>query len=787
MKKKLLFIAIGLLMTCAVSAQLYITNETLNFNSVTNDGIAVGSPGQNQPFYLWNPFSGEYTLIGGVSAGNGVGGVARFSDDGKMLAASMHSDTLQVNTQWVKAQYPELNYKITKIHYVSDYNLYAVGTSDDDQSGVILLSANNGISWKRHDYVQGATATNYLPEAGLTAISSLGYVQIIAGGHQGKLYVSSGNGSWTSVNVRPEGESREVKTYWAIDFIPHENNMNATYGCIGVEYTDGSYGVWYTIDSGETFLNSDGVMGVPVDITHIGNTFFMVTKNGKIESSIDNGKTWTELFATSKGESFSRIRFADAEKGIALSEGLAYITYDGGETWQKTDILPSISPFAGGSKILWNDVAWSDTVITVVGTLGQIFQSTDNGKVFKPLRIDLENKSDYGAIFYDRSVYNIMSENGVFYRKSDIATIEGYCAGLYNMENQTWTPLGTSGYDMQAVASSPWNISGDGKTVVGLAYYFSKVVNKVQAHASVWNEQGVITDLGSKFEDRNRATRANAVSHDGSVIVGWQDIYGPWYASVWRKKDDGNYAQSLLLKDNSMTEEDIDFNNYTDMQSNLLGYCQSVTADGQWIGGHGNAQSAVPGPWIWNRDAGVIQLSENEGCVADIFNDGTKVVGWLGRGTGAWIWEKDKGIMSLQDYATNVLGCELGDFVIHSVYDMSPNGRYLTGYGMEGNSVYGYVLDLMATSNIQTQAENQVKAAVYPNPVSDVLHIDLPYGNSNMVTTLSLFDAQGCLVKNIKTTQTDNTINVSDLSDGIYVLKVNAMNIRKTFKILVNH
>lgn len=102
MKKKLLFIAVGLLMTCAVSAQLYITNETLNFNSVTNDGIAVGSPGQNQPFYLWNPFSGEYTLIGGVSAGNGVGGVARFSDDGKMLAASMHSDSLQVNTQWVR-------------------------------------------------------------------------------------------------------------------------------------------------------------------------------------------------------------------------------------------------------------------------------------------------------------------------------------------------------------------------------------------------------------------------------------------------------------------------------------------------------------------------------------------------------------------------------------------------------------------------------------------------------------------------------------------------------------
>lgn len=82
-------------------------------------------------------------------------------------------------------------------------------------------------------------------------------------------------------------------------------------------------------------MNSDGVMGVPVDITHIGNTFFMVTKNGKIESSIDNGKTWTELFATSKGESFSRIRFADAEKGIALSEGLAYITYDGGKLGRK--------------------------------------------------------------------------------------------------------------------------------------------------------------------------------------------------------------------------------------------------------------------------------------------------------------------------------------------------------------------------------------------------------------------------------------------------------------------
>ena len=142
----------------------------------------------------------------------------------------------------------------------------------------------------------------------------------------------------------------------------------------------------------------------------------------------------------------------------------------------------------------------------------------------------------------------------------------------------------------------------------------------------------------------------------------------------------------------------------------------------------------------------------------------------------------------LQDYVTNVLGCDLGDFYIMSVYDMSPNGRYVCGYGMRGQQVLGYMIDLEGKgTSIEDKVVSQTKASVYPNPVSDELHVDLPYGAEDVKTTLTLVDMQGCAVRRVETVQTSNIINVSNLPQGIYILDVNARGSHKAFKVVVKH
>lgn len=170
-------------------------------------------------------------------------------------------------------------------------------------------------------------------------------------------------------------------------------------------------------------------------------------------------------------------------------------------------------------------------------------------------------------------------------------------------------------------------------------------------------------------------------------------------------------------------------------------------ADGKWIGGRGIPGLPVSGPWIW---------SEKEG------------------------------FSYLQDYVEKKLGHELEDFGIVSVYDMSPNGRYICGYGMWEGDPAAYVFDLFAkVEGVEEMEAAQVKAAVYPNPVVSELHVDLPYDSDTVNTTITLYDMQGGVVRRMNGCRQSNVMNVDGLSSGLYVLDVCAGNTRKAYKVVV--
>lgn len=790
--KKLLLLAMGIMAANTSWAQFYATSVKFDPTGVSDEGLSVGASDQNQPFYIWNPFQNTFKYIGGVSAGNGVGGVASFSHDGNLVSAPMYSDSIAVSNAWDKLTYADFSNMIFKqFAYMSDYNLYAVGTTADGDSGIIVRSANNGSTWRRNDYVIGATATNNLPAAGLTCMGVASDFKLYAGGHNGVLYYSNGNGSWSQVDIHPAGDQSAVDEYTAIDFDWDKNSSSvASHGVFGLKKTDGSYAVWQTSDTCKTFSEATGVEGVPTSITHVADTFYMVTDNGHIERSLDHGKTWTDIYTLSSGKGFYRIYFADANRGIALADNYVYITRDGGTTWTRTTVLPSINidPAPAKAKAAgittWRDVAWSDSTIMVVGNNGSVFRSKDNGKNFDIVRVDPATTNDYSAVFLDRHVYNIIGSNGNFYRKSDLTSESGYSAGVFNVADSAWTTLQSSGQSMQGVFSAPYRNSDDGKVVVGLAYFLNKNLNKIQAHAAVWNNAGIV-DLGSKFADKNRASRANSVNADGSVIVGWQDVSGPWFASVWRRNADGTYKQTLLTKDSTVSDTDVDYTNSEDMCSKLLGACQTASADGKYIGGTGGTLYAVPGPWIWSKEEGLVQISDVSGCVSAISSDGTKAVGWYGSGQSAWIWIKGKGVFDLQSYAEDSLGADLGDYVISSVYDMSPNGRYLTGYCMSGMENRGYVLDLEGKSTgIGALHSNAFQAGICPDMKAGKVYVTVPDGEQAKCT---LYDVTGHIMNRATANAIGNGIDVNGVPNGLYLLNVKTQNGQKTYKIEIKH
>ena len=809
--KKTLLSLLGLCVAGAASAQIYISDVRFDANGVNNDGIVVGSQDQNMPILLWDAKKGgdasAFTNIGGISAGQGIGGVARFSGDGKFVTAPMPCDAIPVVSDWEKNVYSDFAYTYNDVLYVSDYNVFAIGESADGKSGIFLKSANNGTSWKEiMDFFrldeQSGTYVVFEPAA-LTSVAPLSNSQFLLGGKDGGLYFSSNGGNaFEPINLQPEGDEGTVDTYWAMDFLyglyddGSVASDTATYGVIGVEYTDGSYAVWYTTDTGDTFSMATGVNGVPQYITHTGNTFFMVTKNGHIQKSEDYGKTWADVYQISGG-TFYRIRFFDDNKGIATTDNVVYITRDGGATWTQTAVLPTgiwtkTASRAGGSDVIaWNDATWSGDVLTVAGSQGTVYRSVDDGETFSKLTVDDSYTGSYTTMIYKNSVCNLFGQEGNFYRKADNTSVSGYCAGIYDIENETWTPLASTGYMSGEKASAPWQFSGDGKTVVGNACVRNQITNTVLEHAVAMSTDNVI-DLGSKFDNIDRASSALGVSYDGSVIVGWQDIFGPRFGAVWTRNEDGSYTQRMMLKDTSKDEDDINYDDKQDCYDNLVASARSVSPDGKWIGGDGSVgDSAFPGPWIWNEEEGyklIFDDAEVDGSVAAVSNNGEKAVGWQGLGSSAWLYTKNGGVQYLQDYVTNVLGCDLGDFYIMSVYDMSPNGRYVCGYGMRGQQVLGYMIDLEGKgTSIEDKVVSQTKASVYPNPVSDELHVDLPYGAEDVKTTLTLVDMQGCAVRRVETVQTSNIINVSNLPQGIYILDVNARGSHKAFKVVVKH
>lgn len=316
-----------------------------------------------------------------------------------------------------------------------------------------------------------------------------------------------------------------------------------------------------------------------------------------------------------------------------------------------------------------------------------------------------------------RMVTNVFGQNGRTWRKADQEYVSGYGAGLYDMDADTWTPLATTGFSQDS-QSSPWNISGDGKHVAGIAYGFDDTFKGAVSHAAIWDGTDKVTLLPNRQAFDGRACRANAVSYDGSVVVGWQDAWGPWFASVWRKGADGNYTQKILVNDPEMTQDKLDLLDKDQCRKYLAASCQTVSADGKWIGGRGgHPETAVPGAWLYSEETGFkVIYPEMDATVSDVNSDGTMAIGWCGPGMGAWIWTEKNGLENLQTHVEKKLGHELEDFGIVSVYDMSPNGRYICGYGMKGGDPVAYVFDLQTNSGVEEMESEQVKTASIPTP-----------------------------------------------------------------------
>jgi hypothetical protein len=73
----------------------------------------------------------------------------------------------------------------------------------------------------------------------------------------------------------------------------------------------------------------------------------------------------------------------------------------------------------------------------------------------------------------------------------------------------------------------------------------------------------------------------------------------------------------------------------------------------------------------------------------------------------------------------------------------------------------------------ENELSNTEKPKIYPNPTSDgLIHIEFPKSNNQNEFAYYIYNVVGGVVKEGQLTEMDNTIDISSLSKGVYMIKV---------------
>ena len=375
------------------------------------------------------------------------------------------------------------------------------------------------------------------------------------------------------------------------------------------------------------------------------------------------------------------------------------------------------------------------------------------------------------------TIYGIAPGNGVGGRamfSADGIKISGTSSGLagpemsvYDYAMGTWTVLGSLGFSVDNTRSNGYAISGDGNTVVGNAWADTSG-GLAYTTAIAWTQAEGIMDLGTLFPARS--TRANAVSANGQVVVGWQDFNGPWKSAVWRKDPLGGfYVNEYLLVDNAGNPAD---------EYNQLGECTAVSADGNWIGGYGDF-ATNGNPWIWSQATGMIDLGTlaagATGYVAAINQDGTMAVGRFQQGPWdpelPFIWTPTGGIQNLNTYAATTLQLDLGTNVIYSANCMSTDGHFIAGYGIDTVS-FAYITYRLSTEPLSIEENETVEVSIAPNPVQNTMIV-----KSEEAVTVQLLALNGDQLMQFNTLGIEQ-FDLGKLANGVYFLQCTTNDLR---------
>lgn len=245
--------------------------------------------------------------------------------------------------------------------------------------------------------------------------------------------------------------------------------------------------------------------------------------------------------------------------------------------------------------------------------------------------------------------------------------------------NDVYEPLGMlPGWDFGIAR----NINGDGSVIVG-AYEASGTSNS-DGEAFIWTESGGLRGLGWASPGHTGFSQANAVSHDGSTVVGYSIGIQTSGAFVWTEAGGMRLLTQPPLADTTSSASYVSSNN-------------------RFVGGWCNDPSPLVtrGPAIWDLQTGALRhLGAVPGRVGGtatwVSEDGTTAYGEMSNGAGgldptAFFWNETTGMMYFSDYLTQ-LGVMMPEGIDSiRIRDMTPDGTTIIGSAVRDGFQYSFI------------------------------------------------------------------------------------------------
>ena len=256
---------------------------------------------------------------------------------------------------------------------------------------------------------------------------------------------------------------------------------------------------------------------------------------------------------------------------------------------------------------------------------------------------------------------------------------------------------------------SAWDVSNGGK-VVGLSWRDCTETSGYQ-----WTEATGSQELGFVGDSDFASSRANTLSADGSVVIGWdRNWWGFWRGARW---DDGQ--ESLIqLATPAVCDSDPSspFYHLSD-----VGTAYGINAEATAIVGEGYPIERMfdlgdgtiirycdNGAWMWTPQGGVRSLGEFSDpnyfytFAIDVSDDaavavgGAQAFGEFGPPPAAMIWTEATGQLSLSQFL-EAQGTYTPGWIVYSAASVSGTGETVAGNAATNQGFQGFVVDMPKT------------------------------------------------------------------------------------------